>query len=85
LSPEVIIVDEIGREEDAMAIHEALHAGIRVIASAHGQDLDDIRRRPVMRTLIENKVFSRYITMHSEAGIPAVHSIYDSCGNRIQW
>jgi stage III sporulation protein AA len=85
LSPEVIIVDEIGREEDAMAIHEALHAGIRIIASAHGQDLEDIRRRPVMRSLIESKVFSRYITMHSKAGIPSVHSIYDSCGNPITW
>jgi stage III sporulation protein AA len=85
MSPEVIIVDEIGREEDAMAIHEALHAGIRIIASAHGQNLEDIRHRPVMQTLIENKVFSRYITLHSEAGIPTVHSIYDSCGNRIQW
>src|SRR5690606_12747541 len=29
MSPEVIIVDEIGRPEDTEAIREALHAGIR--------------------------------------------------------
>jgi stage III sporulation protein AA len=85
LSPDVIVVDEIGREEDAMAIHEALHAGIRIIASAHGHNLEDIRHRPVMRTLIENKIFSRYIIMRSEKGIPAVHAIYDSHGDRIPW
>jgi stage III sporulation protein AA len=85
MSPEVIVVDEIGRGEDAVAIHEAIHAGIRIIASAHGRDLEDIRHRPVMRTLIDNRVFSRYITLHTESGIPAVHAIYDSFGNRIQW
>ena len=45
LSPEVLFVDEIGRPEDAEAVLEALHAGITVVATAHGRDLDDVRRR----------------------------------------
>jgi stage III sporulation protein AA len=85
LSPEVIIVDEIGREEDAVAIYEALHAGIRIIASAHGHDLDDVRQRPVMRKLIANQVFSRYVVMHNEAGVPSVHFMLDSQGSPITW
>ncbi len=39
LSPDVLIVDEIGRPEDADAIHEAVHTGIRVVATAHGAEL----------------------------------------------
>jgi stage III sporulation protein AA len=85
MSPDVIIVDEIGREEDATAIQEALHAGIRVIASAHGHDINDIRERPVMRTMIASEVFSRYIIMHNEGGTPSVHAVYDSQGNLMRW
>jgi stage III sporulation protein AA len=85
MSPEVIVVDEIGREEDAAAIHEALHAGIRIIASAHGHDLEDIRQRPVMRDLIASEVFSRYVVLHNKGGIPAVHAVYDSRGKLVRW
>jgi stage III sporulation protein AA len=85
MSPEVIVVDEIGREEDASAIHEALHAGIRIIASAHGHDLDDIRQRPVMQKLIASEVFSRYIILHSSEGTPTVQAVYDSRGNLVRW
>jgi stage III sporulation protein AA len=85
MSPEVIVVDEIGREEDATAIHEALHAGIRIIASAHGHGLDDIRQRPVMQHLIASEVFSRYVILHNSGGTPAVHDVYDSRGNRVRW
>jgi stage III sporulation protein AA len=85
MSPEVIVVDEIGREEDATAILEALHAGIRVIASAHGLNLEDISKRPVMKELIANQVFSRYVILHNKGGTPAVQAIYDNRGNPLPW
>ena len=42
MSPDVIIVDEIGRMEDSQALLEALHAGVSVIVSAHGWDMKDL-------------------------------------------
>jgi stage III sporulation protein AA len=85
MSPEVIVVDEIGREEDATAILEALHAGIRVIATAHGHNLEDISKRPVMKELIANQVFSRYVILHNEGGTPSVQAIHDNHGNPLPW
>jgi stage III sporulation protein AA len=63
MSPEVIIVDEIGRIEDAEAIQEALHAGISVIASAHGRDLSELSRRPAFQALAGQALFERYILL----------------------
>jgi stage III sporulation protein AA len=83
MSPDVIVVDEIGREEDAEAIQEALHAGIRLIASAHGNDLNDIRRRPVLQKLISAEIFSRYVVLHSKDGTVAIHSVSDAKGNEV--
>jgi len=63
LSPQVIIVDEIGRKQDAEAIQEAMHAGIRVVATAHGRDIEDVRRRPDLAPLFAASVFSRYVVL----------------------
>lgn len=70
LSPDVLIADEIGRPEDAEAVTEALHAGISVIASAHGKDVTELARRPGLGGLLEQKMFERYVILHrSEAGL----------------
>jgi stage III sporulation protein AA len=45
MSPDVLIVDELGGDADAMAVREAMHAGVRVIASAHGHSVHDVQTR----------------------------------------
>lgn len=44
LSPEYIICDEIGGDADAVA--ECMHCGVKLIATAHGGSMDELRRRP---------------------------------------
>ncbi|MGN7357533.1 stage III sporulation protein AA [Paenibacillus sp. SAF-054] len=68
MSPDVLIVDEIGREEDAEALTEALHAGITVIASAHGSGPEELHNRPAMQRLLENRMFERYVILHRSGG-----------------
>ncbi|MED5017559.1 stage III sporulation protein AA [Paenibacillus chibensis] len=68
MSPDVLIVDEIGREEDAEAVTEALHAGITVIASAHGSGPEQLRNRPAMRRLMEERMFEMYVILHRSGG-----------------
>lgn len=80
MSPDVLIVDEIGRAEDAAAIHEALHAGIRVIATAHGRSFEDLRRRPMLKQLMDEQVFTRYCILGHNYGIGRIHRIYDQDG-----
>jgi stage III sporulation protein AA len=84
MSPEVMVVDEIGRQEDAEAIHEAVHAGIRMIATAHGNDLSDICKRPVLRQLIADEVFTRFVVLDTREGTPAVLSVSDGQGSQIR-
>ncbi|OPA81331.1 stage III sporulation protein AA [Paenibacillus selenitireducens] len=77
MSPDVMLVDEIGRPEDADAIREALHAGIRVIATAHGSELEDVLRRPVLNKLISDELFQTYVVLHrSSKG--TVNRLYDA-------
>ncbi|GBF72648.1 stage III sporulation protein AA [Paenibacillus sp. 598K] len=63
MSPEVIVIDEIGSRADAEAIREASRAGIRLVATAHAYDLEDAQERPLLRELIEEGVFDSAVTM----------------------
>lgn len=70
LSPDVLIADEIGRPEDAAAVTEALHAGISVVASAHGKEVAELARRPGLGGLMEHRMFERYVILHrTDAGL----------------
>lgn len=60
MSPDALVVDEIGRPEDAEALQEALHAGVRVIATAHGRSIADVAERPVMQRLLTQRAFTRF-------------------------
>ncbi len=45
MSPDVAAADEIGSKEDERAVREAVFSGVAVICTAHGNDIDDIKRR----------------------------------------
>ncbi|MGI6318722.1 MAG: stage III sporulation protein AA [Dethiobacteria bacterium] len=68
LSPQVIITDEIGREEDIRALEDAVHVGVSVIASAHGSTLEEICRRPVLGLMLENNYFERLVFLSNSRG-----------------
>jgi stage III sporulation protein AA len=77
MSPDVIIVDEIGRAEDGEAVWEAIHAGVSVICSVHGADLAEVSRRPTLGKLIQHGAFSRYIVLSRASGVGTIQAIFN--------
>ncbi|MCT8138690.1 stage III sporulation protein AA [Anaerobacillus sp. CMMVII] len=63
MSPQVLIVDEIGRKEDSEAIMEAIHSGVKIITTVHGNKLEDVMDRPTLRPLLNMNVFTRCIEL----------------------
>ncbi len=61
LSPEVIVCDEIGSPEDAAVLGDAVRCGVKVFASAHGEDISSLKGRKAMREIISENIFDRYI------------------------
>ncbi|WP_372629707.1 stage III sporulation protein AA [Cohnella sp.] len=74
MSPEVLVVDEIGRPEDAEAIREAIHAGVRVLATAHAADMADVLARPALGRLAAEGAFGAYVFL-SKSGGSVAHRI----------
>jgi len=63
MSPEVIVVDEIGRPEDALAIREAAHCGVKVIATAHAYNVQEALGRSELKGLIAEKAFRNIVEL----------------------
>jgi hypothetical protein len=50
--PEVIIIDEIGRTEEAKACRTIAERGVRLIATAHGTNIENLLVNPTLQDLI---------------------------------
>jgi stage III sporulation protein SpoIIIAA len=50
--PEVIVIDEIGRELEAMAARTIAERGVQLIGTAHGRTLDNLLMNPTLSDLI---------------------------------
>lgn len=83
MSPDVLIVDEIGRKEDAEAIMEAVHAGIKLMMTTHGNSLQDIKKRPTLKEILDMEVFRRYIVLNRKKGPGTIAQILDSRGKEL--
>lgn len=51
-NPEVIIIDEIGRELEAQAARTIAERGVQLIGTAHGQTLDNLLLNPTLSDLV---------------------------------
>ena len=83
MTPEVVAVDEIGTAQDVHAIEYAMHCGCKMLATVHGESMQEVKRKPVLGTLIKQKRFERYIVLSGEGKVGEVGGIYDDRGNTL--
>ena len=83
MSPQVIAVDEIGSREDIDAIAYVINCGCKMIATVHGNSIDDIKNKPGLRRLVEEKIFERYIVLSNRKRVGNVEYIFDAMGNKL--
>ena len=63
INPEVIICDEIGTDDEAIAIANAQNCGVPLIATAHGSTLSSVMRKNGIIALHKACVFGSYILL----------------------
>ncbi|WP_456278325.1 stage III sporulation protein AA [Bacillus sp. AK128] len=84
MSPDVIVVDEIGSKADSDSVMEAVNAGVNLIVTAHGHSLSDLEKRPSLRPLLDLGIFSRFVILSKENGPGTFSQIVDSLGQKVE-
>jgi stage III sporulation protein AA len=77
MSPDVVITDEIGNSGDCEAIMKVLNAGVKIIASAHGYSIAEMKTRDEVLKLIERKAFDRYLVLSGSEGPGTLEEVID--------
>lgn len=80
MNPKVIAVDEIGLEEDVHAIAYAMHCGCKLLATAHAESLAELQEKPLLKEMLEQEQFERYVVLTNRKHIGQIEGIYDSKG-----
>lgn len=79
MSPDVIATDELGGEGDFEAVYNVLNSGVSIIATAHGRDVGQLKRRAVFGELLP--LFDLVIVMSKRNGVGTIEGIIRSGGD----
>lgn len=63
MSPEVIAVDEIATGQDVSTLLLLMHCGVRVMATIHGDSVQEVQKKPYLRPLFEAEYFKRFLVI----------------------
>ncbi len=69
LSPELIIVDEIGTEEECEALLGVGRGGVPIIATAHAGSIGELREKRSVAPLIREGYFDRFVGLYRDGRV----------------
>ncbi len=83
LSPKVIISDELGSKDDFEIVQYALKSGVKIITTAHGFGLEDVKKNIYMKTIIDSNFFDRAVILKNSKNPGIVKEVFDLERNRV--
>ena len=78
MSPQVVAVDELGSKEDVEAVAYAVHCGCSILGSVHARDLEEVKKKPVLREFLEQKFFERYLVIDKKETGERSYQLYNA-------
>ena len=84
MAPRVVAVDEIGTRADFEALREVLKCGCRILATVHGDEAEDIRKKPDFCELVQEGMFSRIVVLKNWPTPGIIEGIYNERFERMQ-
>lgn len=77
MSPQIIAVDELGRESDFQAVSDLIHAGVKLLCTVHGSSLEELEKRTFFGSLFAHEVVERFVILSASQGVGTVEAILD--------
>ena len=81
MAPRVLAVDEIGAQEELRAVENAMQCGCKLIASVHGNSMEEIAAKPGLSELVKRRRFERYVVLQNQQHPGEIKEIYDERGS----
>ena len=66
MTPDTIAIDEITASVDTAALTQAAWCGVRLLATAHASNLEDLRTREIYRPVVRSELFSHVVVLRKD-------------------
>lgn len=76
MSPEYIVCDEIGDEDDLYAVESCVGAGAKIIATAHAGTIDELYNRDIINKILATKAFDEVVILKGKENPCEISSIH---------
>ena len=77
MSPSVIVTDEISTEEDIESVKRAVKSGVKVLATAHAESINDLKCRRYFESVLKDKYFERIVVLSNRLGVGTIDGVFD--------
>lgn len=77
MSPDLIVMDEIGGQDDIEAVKRAVYVGVKVIASVHAYNLKECLKRNDLVNIINGNGFEKIIVLSNRNGAGTIEEMID--------
>lgn len=81
MSPDVVAVDEIGKEEEFALLDQMRCSGVKVLGTIHGGDIEEVFRNPMIRHCLKSGAIERFVELIRMENGYRKYRIYDEQGN----
>ena len=83
MSPDIIICDEIGNNDDAESIKKSLNCGVEIIASIHAKNVDEISKSKRIRNILNSGAIKHVILLNDCNKPGSIKNIFEVEGTSV--
>lgn len=77
MSPKIIAVDELGSEEDCLAVEQCMNCGVKILATAHAGSIEEIKARKHIWNLCKERIFEKIVLLGSDDKLGKILEVYE--------
>lgn len=76
MAPKIVAIDEIGGEEEMKELRNLSGCGAKLLASIHGESIEDIKKKEWVRQALEEGLFQRFILIERDRKNKITYKVY---------
>lgn len=77
MAPTVIFTDEINISNDTESIENAITSGVKVVATLHSKDVNDLRSKKTFKEMIDKEMWERIVVLGTSNGYGTIEGVYN--------